>query len=137
MKHIKRKIKKVSKKVEKKVKPIYYVWKSIVFGILFFILVPVFLANHSKDLFYPIVLSITALFVGLISIVRDLFKKTSFIREYLISARNQLLVAGLLLAMSAYVLHIPYVTQILLIVSAGFYAEGGRKLGLGTFVGAV
>lgn len=112
-------------KVAQKVKTVVTIWRSVIAAILFVIIYPTFLATHTKDNFYLIVLLTTVAVVCTVFIIeRPLRPK---FRSYFVKARF------LLLALAAYVpLSLPAIRrQIVLLPSAAAYAMAAQRLGLG------
>lgn len=130
-------IKRTVHKIARKAKPVITIWRYIVAIILFVIIYPTFLATHTKDNFYIIVLLVTVVVLCIAFVVERALNPKY--RSFIVKARYLMLSAAVLLAIAAYVPMntTPIWKMLILLASAFLYALAAQRLGLGIFVAGV
>ena len=121
-------------KLKKRAMKVLKVWRIITGFLFFLIILPTFLAANDSELFFVIVLSLTAIIGGLAMIIKQPLKKKY--RDYVNSGLLFLVVGAGLVSIEAILApSLPnFINIIILTLSALCYALGIHRLGLNFFL---
>ena len=120
----------LSPTIKKKLLTLLEVWRTVTTIIIFAILLPIFLAANSAEQFFLIMLSISAIVIGVTFIVRQALKKKY--QKYVDHALIFIVLGASIITIEAFLIETLHhsINIVLLTISALSYAYGLHKLGI-------